>query len=145
MKNLLKLCQQFRCDPPFLGWKRDDIHFIYSPLQTVLLTTASKELSKAPSHNLYINLACLSVCSYLPTGYQDIFAYSVGLPGPLRLSGPAVRTIAFTVGLSGQKTAVRTFLFRVSAKNAKQTNTFIGFSENVSIPIRLYAQVECHI
>ena len=44
---------------------------------------------------------CLFVClsAYLPTGYQDIFAYSV----PLRLSGPAVRTIAFTVRLSGTK------------------------------------------
>ena len=35
---------------------------------------------------------CLFVCSYLPTGYQDIFAYNARLPGPLRLSGPAVRT-----------------------------------------------------
>ena len=43
----MKLCQQFRCDPQFLGSKRDDKHFIYSPLQTVLLTTASE----APSHN----------------------------------------------------------------------------------------------
>ena len=59
------------------------------------------------------------VCTYLPTGYQDIFAYSVGLPGPLRLSGPAVRTIAFTVGLSGPKNGCQDLFVSCQRKKRK--------------------------
>ena len=57
--------------------------------------------------------------SYLPTGYQDIYAYSVRLPGPLQLSGPAVRTIAFTVGLSGPKKGFHVLFVSCQRKKPK--------------------------
>ena len=94
--------------------------------------------------NLYINLACLSVCLFgclflccrglsghfshtevvIRTGCQDHRVHSRVIRTLKRLSGP---------------------FFNVSAKTTKQTNTFIGFSEYVSIPIRLYTEIECHI
>ena len=102
--------------------------------------------NKALRSYLYINLACLGALM-LPWVIRTFLASSAWtwLPGPLRLSGPAVRTIAFTVGLSGPKNGCQELFFVSAQKNAKQTNTFVGFSGYVSIPIRLYAEIECHI
>ena len=75
----------------------------------------------------------------LPWVIRTFLAYSGG-----SRTSQVIRTIAFTEGYQDTKNGCQD-LFYVSAKNVKQTNTFIGFSEYVSILIRLYTKIECHI
>ena len=73
--------------------------------------------------------------SHPAPGYQDLSGYQDRLSGPSRSQQ----------GYQDQKNGCQDLFFCVSAKNAKQTNTFVGFCEYVSISIRLYTEIECHI
>ena len=123
----------------FLGYLFNIIH-ILTDLHSIYLNSKGNQWK----YNFRI---CFSVWMY---------ACCHGLSGHFRIQRLVTRTsLAIRTGcqdhrvhsrvIRTKKTAVRTFFFCVSAKNAKQTNTFVGFCEYVSIPIRLYTEIECHI